>query len=522
MYPAVYAKQNPDKPAVVNTNTGEQLSYSELAIGSSQIARILRDCGLQAGDHFSLMMENNVDFFKFNWAAFIAGFTITTINRYLTAEEAAYIVVNSDSKILISSAMLDVSVKLGEAVKDHCDHLFSWGGAIAGFEALEMRVADESSKLLTIDTHQGQAMLYSSGTTGRPKGISRPLETSTIEEGLSISSALMAFGFNEATRYLSPAPLYHAAPFAFCNGVLSIGGTLYVMEKFDPKDALRCLHEYEITHSQWVPTMFVRMLKLPEDERLRYSFPAHQLAIHAAAPCPIEVKHSMIEWWGEILFEYYAATEGNGMTVIGSADWLKHPGSVGRSMNAEICICDEEGNELPAGKDGTIFFKLLSDLPTFNYHKDQEKTLASRHPNREGWTTLGDIGHLDEEGFLYLTDRKEYMIISGGVNIYPQEIEDALVMHELVADVAVFGVPNDDFGEEVKAVIQLQDGSIPKGTDATSLAEDLMAYTRTKMAAFKVPRSVDFIEALPRLPTGKLYKRLLRDKYWHKKDAQKP
>lgn len=517
MYPAVYAKQNSAKPAVINTNTGKQLSYGELAIGSSQIARVFRAQGLKLGDHFSVMMENNIDYFKLIWAAFIAGFSITAINRYLTAEEAAYIVENSDSKILISSANLQVSAKLGEAVQGHCQQLFSWGGDIAGFEPLEPYLAQQSDELLTIDAPKGQAMLYSSGTTGRPKGVVRPLETETIEEGLWIRNSLMAFGFSDNTRYLSPAPLYHAAPFAFCNGVLSLGGTVYMMEKFDAEDSLRCLQEFEITHSQWVPTMFIRMLKMPPEARSRYnSFPAHQLAIHAASPCPIEVKKAMIDWWGEILFEYYAGSEGNGMTIIGSADWLAHPGSVGRSMNAQVHICDEDGNELPAGQDGIVFFELLEQSPPFTYHKDQEKTRDSRHRQHDNWTTLGDIGHLDEEGFLYLTDRKAYMIISGGVNIYPQEIEDALVMHELVADVAVFGIPNADFGEEVKAVVQLHDGSVPEGDAAQSLAEDLRAYMLGKLAAFKVPRSVDFTDALPRLPTGKLYKRLLRDKYWAK------
>ena len=519
MYPGVYAQQKPDYPAIVNTSTGEQITYGELAIASSQIARTFRRFGLKPSDHFSVVMENNIDYFKIIWAAFIAGFTITTINRHLTAEEAAYIVQNSDSKILVCSANLDMSAKLGEIVRDYCGLQFSWGGAIDGFESLEDQIAEEPETLLPIDTHKGQAMPYSSGTTGRPKGVIRPPETGTIEEGLGIKDALMAFGFSEATRYLSPAPLYHAAPFTFCNGVLSIGGTIYMMERFDEEEALRCLQEYEITHSQWVPTMFIRMLKLPEAVRARYSFPAHQLAIHAAAPCPVEAKRSMIEWWGEILFEYYAGSEGNGITVIASADWLQHPGSVGCSMNAVIHICDDSGQELPAGQDGTIFFEPLDPAAIFSYHKDDDKTHDSRHPENPRWTTLGDIGHLDEEGYLYLTDRKAYMIISGGVNIYPQEIEDVLVMHDQIADVAVFSVPHEEFGEEVKAVVQLQDGRVPKGAEAESLAQELMAYSREKLAAFKVPRSVDFTAALPRLPTGKLYKRLLRDKYWEKPAA---
>lgn len=519
MFPPDHPAREPGRLAAVNTATGETLSFAELDIESSRIVRVLREAGLKTGDHFSLMMENRIDFFKFVWAALRAGFYITAINRYLTAAEAAYIVENSDSQVLISSATLDISAALGEMVVEHCPTLFSWGGAIQGLTALEPLLSAQPAESLPIDSVCGQAMLYSSGTTGRPKGVLRPMASAPVTDGLSVSAAMTAFGFHSKVRYLSPAPLYHAAPFYYTVGVQSLGGCVYMMERFDPEDALRCIQEHHITHSQWVPTMFLRMLKLPESVRNSYDLSSHQMAVHAAAPCPVQAKHKMIAWWGPILFEYYAGSEGNGSTVITSEDWLQHPGSVGRPVNALIHICDESGEELPVGEAGTIYFETqIEAAPLFQYHKAPEKTQQSRHPRHANWSTLGDIGRTDEEGYLYLTDRKAYMIISGGVNIYPQEIEDVLAMHEHITDVAVFGVPNEDFGEEVKAVVQWADGT-PQSTEAEAVERDLIAYCRQHLAAYKVPRSVDFIDQLPRLPTGKLYKRILRDKYYQENTA---
>lgn len=518
-YPGYHA-QDPDKLAAVNVTTGDLLTFKELDIASSQIARVLQGLGLKHGDHFSLMMENHLDFFKFVWAALRGGFFITSVNRYLTAPEAAYIVEDSDSKVLISSANLDVSEQLGAAVKDICSHCFSWGGPIAGFEPMEPMVAAQPKDSLSPKgIPRGDAMLYSSGTTGRPKGVLRTQSDTTVEEVSSMGMALAMFGFGNETRYLSPAPLYHAAPFFYSTNAQSLGGCVYMMEKFDPEDALRAIEDYKITHSQWVPTMFLRMLKLPEDIRTKYDLSSHQLAIHAAAPCPVQAKHRMIDWWGPILFEYYAGTEGNGTTAITSEDWLLHPGSVGKALSSVMHICNEEGEELPANEAGTIYFESPEADTIFEYHKAPEKTSQSRHPERKNWTTLGDVGRLDEEGYLYLTDRKAYMLISGGVNIYPQEIEDILVMHETIVDAAVFGVPNEDFGEEVKAVVQLAEGIPGSEEDQKRIEQDLMAYCRQHLAAYKVPRSVDFTAELPRLPTGKLYKRILRDKYWGKGDT---
>ena len=517
-YPGYFAQQAPERPAVVNTATGQTVTYGELDADSSRIARAMAELGLQKGDRFSLMMENHVDFFKFGWAAFRAGFYITAINRFLTAPEASYIVENSQSKVLVASANLESSAQLVAACESFCPHRFSWGGEVAGCDPFEPVVAAQPGDTLPPDGPRGDAMLYSSGSTGRPKGVRRPLTEATIAEGMITTQGMMMFGFTQDANYLSPAPIYHAAPFMYATGVHTLGGCVYLMEKFDPEDSLRCIQEYSITHSQWVPTMFLRMLKLPEEVRSRYDLSSHQLAIHAAAPCPVDAKRAMIDWWGPILFEYYAGTEGNGTTIITSEQWLEHPGSVGTSLLAPIHICDEEGNELPAGEPGTIYFERPEESPGFEYHNDPGKTQDSVHPKHPTWTTLGDVGYLDEDNFLYLTDRKAYMIISGGVNIYPQEIEDALVMHPKVADAAVFGVPNEDFGEEVKAVVQMEAG-VPEGEAAQELEQELMAYCRERLAAFKVPRSVDFVAELPRLPTGKLYKRILRDKYWGKTDT---
>ncbi|MCP5032496.1 MAG: AMP-binding protein, partial [Actinomycetia bacterium] len=365
---------------------------------------------------------------------------------------------------------------------------------------------------------RGETMLYSSGTTGQPKGIKRPLSGLEIDDPAGIPGTAMLltmlFSVSDESVYLSPAPLYHSAPLGFTAGVQSMGGTTVIMEHFDPALALRYIEQFEITHSQWVPTMFSRMLKLPVEERTGIDFSSHQVAIHAAAPCPVEVKKQMFDLWGPIIFEYYAGTEVNGFVFCTPDDWLSHPGTVGKSILGTIHICDDEGNELPNGESGSIYFE-LEEMP-FEYHNDPEKTRAAQHPEHPAWSTLGDIGYVDDEGYLYLTDRKAFMIISGGINIYPQEIEDCLIMHPKVADVAVFGVPNSDLGEEVKAVVQAESGIEP----SDELGRELMAYAQEHIARYKVPRTIDFRPQLPRLPTGKLYKRILRDEYWGNHDSR--
>jgi fatty-acyl-CoA synthase len=381
---------------------------------------------------------------------------------------------------------------------------FCVGEPLAGFGDWKGALSDASDAPIE-DASQGLDMLYSSGTTGRPKGVKWPLVHRPAGERTMLVDLLQPlFSYDEHTRYLSPAPLYHAAPLRHCMSVVKLGGTIYVMQHFDAEQSLAWIDRFKITHAQWVPTMFVRLLKLPEEKRLQFDLSSLNMALHAAAPCPVEVKHRMLAWWGNIIHEYYAGTENNGFCAITPDEWLSHPGSVGRARQGRLHICDEQGNELPAGATGLVYF---SDGPEFSYHKDPEKTAQSR--NTLGWSTLGDIGFLDPEGYLYLVDRKAFMIISGGINIYPQEVENVLIDHPQVLDVAVVGVPDEDLGESVKAVVQLVD---PLEANA-ALSEELIAFCRQRLASFKCPRSIDFDAALPRHPTGKLYKQLVRDRY---------
>jgi long-chain acyl-CoA synthetase len=388
-------------------------------------------------------------------------------------------------------------------------------GVEPGYDSYETAIAGHPAKPLD-DEPAGQFMLYSSGTTGRPKGIVRPLTGAKIHQDAGPVGALqrLLWGFDQNTVYLSPAPLYHSAPIGFSTAVLALGGTVVMMPRFEEISALRAIEQYRVTHSQWVPTMFTRMLKLPEEARSGFDLSSHRVAIHAAAPCPVGIKQQMFDWWGPILYEYYAGTELNGMTHCGPEEWLAHPGTVGRPILGTLHICDESGKELPPGEPGLVYFELPA--MAFQYHNDEAKTRSAQHPEHSNWAALGDVGYVDEEGFLFLTDRATFMIISGGVNIYPQEIEDQLIMHPKVADVAVVGVPDDEMGEAVKAVVQPADVIVG---DATLEAE-LLAYAREHIAHYKCPKSVDFLDELPRLPTGKLYKRLLKDAYWGRKGSR--
>jgi len=512
MHPANIAAETPDKPAIIMAKTGETISYAELDARSNQGAQLFRKSGLKVGDVVAVFMSNNARFLDICWAAQRAGLYYTCISTRLTAGEVEYIVKDSGAKVLIASHDLATTAAevapLIAGVK-----LLMAGGVIDGYARYEdaagampaSRIADETA---------GTDMLYSSGTTGRPKGVRVPLKNAPIDVQDSLKAvAALLFGLNGDTIYLSPAPLYHAAPLRYCMTVHRLGGTVIVMDHFDPEEALKYIEQYKVTASQWVPTMFVRMLKMPDEVRKKYDVSSLKTAIHAAAPCPADVKRKMIDWWGPVLHEYYAGTEGNGFVYTNSADWLTHPGTVGRALVGEVHICDDQGNEVPVGEEGVIYF--ASDL-VFEYHNDPKKTQESRHPFHGNWTTLGDVGKLDADGFLYLTDRKAFMIISGGVNIYPQEAENLLISHPKVADVAVIGVPNEDFGEEVKAVVQPVDWA-----DAgPALAEELIAYCRAQLSPIKCPRSVDFSAELPRHPTGKLYKRLIRDQYWGKRDSR--
>ena len=508
LYPGTHAATHPDAVAYVMAATGETVTYAELHDRATRIARLFAELGLSPGDHIAFCMENHPWFLSVAWGAHYAGLYYTAISSRLTADETAYIVDDCGARVFITSAAKrDLAVEVAASTPG-VEHRFIIDGDAAGHTEFLGAVAAQPADEL-IDPVEGADMLYSSGTTGRPKGVKLPQRNVPLGTPDTIYLLIAGvFGANRDTVYLSPAPLYHAAPLRFCMGVQRAGGTVVVMEHFDAENALRLIEEHRVTFGQFVPTMFVRMLKLPEDVRNRYDVSSVEVALHAAAPCPIPVKQQMIDWWGPVLHEYYAGTEGNGFCYTNSEDWLAHPGTVGVPLVGVLHIVGDDGEELPTGESGTVYFESEGQ---FAYHNDAEKTASAYL--RPGWSTLGDIGYVDEDGFLYLTDRKAYMIITGGVNVYPQEAENALTMHPAVVDVAVFGVPNDDFGEEVKAVVQPVE--MPADPDAASeLEAELIAYCRNQLADVKCPRSIDFREELPRHPTGKLYKRLLKDEYW--------
>ena len=507
-HPSIYARTVPDKIAYQMAGTGKAITYRELDELSNRGAQLFRSLGLKAGDHIAFLMENRLAFMEICWAAQRAGLYYTAISRYLTHDEIAYIIKDCGAKVFITSPRCAEQVR--NLVKGEAGEplFFMVDEPETGFRSWD-REAIAMPTTPVADEVAGYDMLYSSGTTGRPKGIKRASENNPIDlpnPFLKILCANMC-GMNSDSIYLSPAPLYHAAPLRFNMMAITLGGTSIIMEHFDAEEFLKLVEKYEITQSQLVPTMFVRMLKLPEEVRARYNVSTLKGAIHAAAPCPVDVKAKMIEWWGPILIEYYAGSEGNGVTVSTSEQWLSHRGTVGRAVVGKIKILDENDGEAPVGQIGTVYF---ADAPVFTYHNDPEKT--KRAYNARGWSTLGDVGYLDDEGYLYLTDRKSYMIISGGVNIYPQETEDVLITHPEVADVAVFGVPNEEMGEEVKAVVQPHD----MAKAGKELEAELMVFCRKHLSPIKCPKSIDFEAELPRTPTGKLVKRHLRDKYWPK------
>jgi acyl-CoA synthetase (AMP-forming)/AMP-acid ligase II len=509
MWPAVHAESGPDRPAYIMAGTGEVVTYAQLNDRSNQLAQLLFDRGLRFGDHIALFMDNNARYLEVAWAAQRSGLYFTTINYHFTTDEVVYIAENCDAKaIVVSASLTDVVGDLADALPEQVAVRLAIGGEVDGFERYEDAVGAYPAEPLAEEL-EGHAMLYSSGTTGRPKGIKYPLERKPVGSPAPALAGFQAtYGIDTETVYLSPAPLYHSAPLQFCIAVTRFGGTAVIMERFEPADALRLIEEHGVTHAQFVPTMFVRMLKLPEEERRAYDVSSLKVAIHAAAPCPVPVKYQMIEWWGPIIMEYYGATEGTGATMISAEEWLAHPGSVGRPYNSTIHVLDEDDNELPQGETGVIWFEPTASSLTFEYYKDPAKT-ESAH-NRDGWASVGDMGYVDEDGYLYLTDRRDFMIVSGGVNIYPQEAENLLITHPKVLDVAVFGVPNDEMGEEVKGVVQ----PVDMATAGPELEAELLAFCRDNLAHYKCPRTIDFEAELPRQPTGKLYKRLLRDRYW--------
>jgi long-chain acyl-CoA synthetase len=514
MYTGKHAHLRPLQPAFIMANSGESVTYAELEARENRLAHLFRNRGLKRLDHYAIYMENNSRYLETCGAGERAGLYYTCVNSYLTAGELAYIVNNSQSRILITSvAKLEVA---REAVAQcpNVELLIVADGSSEGDRILGLRDATNGlPKTPIADESIGTAMLYSSGTTGRPKGILRPLAEQPPSQQLPLFDFLQKlWQYREGMIYLSPAPLYHSAPQAAVNLTIRMGGTVIIMESFDPERYLELVEKWGVTHSQLVPTMFSRMLKLPEAVRSRYDLSSLEIAVHAAAPCPAAVKDDMIKWWGPIIHEYYGATEGLGFTACNSAESLAHPGTVGRVLLGELHILDENMKECPVGTSGTIWFKTATP---FEYFNDPARTREARSPDGT-MSTVGDVGYVDKDGYLYLTDRATFMIISGGVNIYPQECENLLITHPKIADAAVFGVPNEDLGEEVKAVVQPMPG-VEAGPE---LAQELILFCGQSLSRQKVPRSIDFEDQLPRLPTGKLYKRLLRDRYWGNKTSR--
>jgi long-chain acyl-CoA synthetase len=507
VHPAAIAREAPDRSAAIMAGTGRRTTFAELDAASNRLAHLLRERGVVASDALAIFAENHFRFLEVAWAAQRAGLYYTAINSHLTAEEASYIANDCGASTVVSTTALAAvaAPAFSEASSRKIRVRLLLGGELAGWERYETVVDVQPSNAIA-DEAEGDFLLYSSGTTGRPKGIKRPLTLAPLGEGPPAAVPFLhALGFRAGDVYLCPAPLYHAAPLAWSMGAQRLGGTVVVMERFDPAEALALIERHRVTHAQFVPTMFVRMLKLSEEERAAHDLSSLKAVVHAAAPCPVEVKQAMIDWWGPIISEYYSATEGVGATFITSPEWLAHRGSVGKAMLGLPHVLDDEGKELAAGQVGTVWFSGGND---FDYHNDAEKTAAAK--NSLGYSTVGDVGYLDEEGYLFLTDRKAFMIISGGVNIYPQEAENVLINHPKVLDVGVIGVPDDEMGESVKAVVQPIDWK-DAGSD---LEAELIAYCRDRLAAYKCPRSIDFDKELPRLDTGKLYKKQLRARYW--------
>ncbi len=501
MHPSVHALAQPDKAAVIEAETGRVISFGELDAASNRFAHLLRSHGFRHGDVIALMLDNMPEYFGIAWGAQRAGLHYVCISTRLTPAEVNYILADSGAGLLLVS---ESGAALAGQI-EFAGHRYTMDVALEGWTPIEPALAAQLATPIA-DERAGTDMLYSSGTTGRPKGVKLPLpEDPAIAAPNVLVMVATAFGIRPDSIYLTPAPLYHAAPLRWSMTVQRLGGTIVLMRHFDAEATLAAIERYRITAGQFVPTHFIRMLKLPLDVRARYDHSTMQCAIHAAAPCPVPVKQAMIDWWGPVIWEYYAGSEGNGITMITSDQWLSHQGSVGKAISGILHICDDDGNDLPPRAEGLVYFE--GGNP-FSYHNDPAKTAESH--NQHGWSTLGDIGWMDEEGFLYLTDRKSFMIISGGVNIYPQEIENHLVGHPKVADVAVIGAPHPDMGEQVVAIVQ----PMTMADAGDALAVELDAWCRRELSGVKIPRRIDFREELPRHPTGKLYKRLLRDEYW--------
>ncbi|GGC05327.1 putative acyl-CoA ligase [Novosphingobium endophyticum] len=515
-HPSRHARTTPDALAMIVADTGETLSYRELDEGSNRVAQLLRSLGLRPGDRIAVMLRNSPEFSKVYWGATRCGCFVTLLSTHLRPSEASYIVGDAGAKVLFLSA------SIGETpcalARDRAElapgvsHVFFAGdppgeGAMTGAVSLDEVLASMPAEPVA-DEISGFHMIYSSGTTGRPKGIVLPFTPGPIDEFNALEGALPIYQELDPLVSLNVGPLYHGAPLSGMVTAQRLGGTFVTQRKFDAEGVLAAIERYRVNIAQFVPTMFVRKLALPDDVRAQYDMSSLRLAIHAAAPCPVEIKRRMIDWWGPIIFEYYGSTEGVGATAITSQEWLERPGSVGRSSLGPIHICDEEGRELPPGESGIVYFEAMPGR-SVNYLNDAEKTRSASHPQHPDWFAVGDIGRLDEDGYLYLTDRKDFMIISGGVNIYPQAIEDCLIVHPQVLDVAVLGVADPEYGEKVKAVVQPKDWA-----DAgPELEASLRDWCGGRISAVTAPREYEFVKELPRLPSGKLAKHELRKLY---------
>ncbi|AOE86771.1 acyl-CoA synthetase [Pseudomonas sp. TCU-HL1] len=503
LYPGAHAAHAPDKAAVIMAETGDTLTYGALDTYANRLGRLYQWLGLKPGDHVAYCLENRLECPVVQWGAHYAGLYYTFISTRLTGAEAAYIVADCEAQVLLVTAKTAPAILEAVRALPRPPQIYSldpvagvklFDDALSAFDGSPIRGAVEGSE-----------MLYSSGTTGRPKGVKPALSGLPLGSTAVIAGLMQrGFGVGPDSVYFSPSPYYHAAPMKWGQGVTILGGTLVMAERFDAENSLKAIERHKVTHSQWVPTMFHRMLALPSEVRERYDLSSQKVAVHAGAPCAVPTKHEMIRWWGPILAEFYSCTETIGSTMVDSKSWLERPGTVGRAVLGELHIVSEDGKELPPGEDGLVYF---ANGPRFSYHKDEKKTREAY--NEAGWATVGDIGHVDADGFLFLTDRKNNMIISGGVNVYPQETENVLITHPKVLDVAVIGTPHSDFGEEVRAVVQLEPGVEP----SEALVEELIAFCRQQLSPIKCPRVIDFTDSLPREPNGKLLKRILRDEY---------
>ncbi len=500
---SIHAAIVPDHPACINASDGTVLSYLELESRSNQTARLLRGLGLKPGDGIVIMCQNDPLYYELVWGAHRAGLYYTPVSWHSKAEEVVYILENSESKAFIASSRFAEVAEQTKQMMDREIAYLSIFDLIPGFESLEL-ARDQHPKDPFEDQTSGREMLYTSGTTGKPKGVKFPLNGKPIDYAPADDMAL-AHEYANQPVVMAPGPLYHASPLMSTRSAHRFGGTVVVIDKFDAEETLRFIQDYSVTHLICVPTHFLRLLSLPQKVRDSYDVSSLKMIMHTGAPCPVETKYAIIDWFGPIVLEVYAGTERVGGTVINSQEWLAHPGSIGRVIEGKAHVVDESNWQvLQTGETGVIYF---DSGESFVYHGDEAKTKSVYSP--QGWRTMGDIGYMDEDGYIFLTDRKSNMIISGGVNVYPQESENRLLTHPKVHDVAVIGIPNVDFGEEVKAVVQVAPGIETNN----ALAGELIDYCKEVLASVKCPRTIDFVNKLPREDNGKLYKKQLLERY---------